>query len=507
MEFWATMTVMCSFAAVLISVPLIRRYEYRQDVGNEGSRIFVDQLKEVERDRELGMIANSDADSAKAEIERRLLSAAKNMTAPRPVSATWRTVSLVAVASLVILGSVNIYYLRGRPDLIQPVPSTAGTAASTAGSIAVPAQVAEATAGAAGTMGEVDGMIGQLAKRLEENPKDADGWRMLGWSYFNTQRYEESSQAYAKAVELVPTNLDYKAGYAEALVQAAQGIVTPKAQAIFAEVLKGDAKEERARFYDALAKEQAGELSQALDGWLALLADAPKNAGWVPEVKQRVVDLGKQTGRDVSASLQKPDSVLPDLGGSNVSEQQPIVASMIGKLSAKLEANPRDRDGWAMMIRSLKVSGDIEGARAALAKATSIFQDDESTRTQLLALAQSLGVAPNESTATVTTAPPVVGNTPTAPQISQEQMAAVQALPADDQQSMIQGMVQRLAEKLAESPHDADGWVRLIRARMVLNQPALAQEALKKAVAEFASDATAAAAIVSSARDLGVVLN
>ncbi len=85
-------------------------------------------------------------------------------------------------------------------------------------------------------------------------------------------------------------------------------------------------------------------------------------------------------------------------------------------------------------------------------------------------------------------------------------MAAVKALPAEDQQAMIKGMVERLAEKLAQSPHDSEGWLRLIRSRMVLNQPDLAREALKKALAEFAGDPAISNQIAASARQLGVVL-
>ena len=389
MALWIVLTVMCSLAVMLVTVPLVRRYENYKDVASAGTSIFTDQLREIERDRGLGVIGEKEAELAKIEIERRLIAAARNVTAPRPISPTWRTVALVAAVGFVVLGSVNFYALRGSPDKTgRPPPSPVAATAQE------PAQNAAGTP----TASEVDAMIGKLAKRLEQNPNDADGWRMLGWSYFNTQRYEESAAAYGKAMAIDPANPDYKAGHAEALVQNAQGMVTPRAQDLFAEVLKADPKELRARFYMALAREQAGDFSSALDGWLSLLADAPSDAGWVPDVKNRVADLAKKTGRDVSAAMTS------------------------------------------------------------------------------------------------------------APAISQEEMAAVKALPAEDQQAMIKGMVERLAEKLAQSPHDSEGWLRLIRSRMVLNQPDLAKEALKKALAEFAGDPAISNQIAASARQLGVVL-
>ena len=505
MTLWTVMTVMCAIAAVLVSIPLIRRYEHHKDMASAGTRIFADQLKELERDRNLGLIAASDADLAKTEIERRLIAAAKTVKDPRPVSNTWRNVALAAVAGLVILGSVNIYALQGRPDLLQP-PPPAPSQPAVANQATPPANPTPAQSAAAAASAEVDVMIAKLAARLAANPKDADGWRMLGWSYFNTQRYEESAAAYSRAVELEPTNIDYKAGYAESLVQAAQGIVIPQAKQLFAEILKSDPKEERARFYDALATEQSGDLPGALDRWMGLLADAPKDAGWIPDVKQRIADLGEKTKRDVS-SLLAGALVLPNLAsGTSVTpprDQQAMVDGMVAKLAAKLEANPKDRDGWAMMIRSLKVKGDVEGAKAALAKAVAIFADDQTTATQLTAMAQGLGV-----TATDAAVPAAaIAAAPVAPTLTPEAMASVQALPTTDQQEMVKGMVQRLDDRLAQSPHDAEGWLRLIKARMVLNQPDLAQAALKKAVAEFAEDTATSAQIVTSAGELGVKLD
>lgn len=485
MTLWIILTIMCSAAAVLVAVPLIRRYEaYGAREADAG--IYQDQLKEVERDRENGQIGQSEAELATVEIQRRLLASVKNAEAPRPVSPVWRTVAIAAAGGFVVLGAVNLYALNGRPDL--PAAQSATNAVTE--NAAVETQLPSATALGAGEIGTV---IGNLAAKMKKNPDDAEGWRMLGWSYFNTQRFEQSAEAYAKAVALVPDNIGYVAAYAEALVQSADGMVVPKARILFERVLQSDAKDQRARFYMALGREQAGEFEPALDMWIALLDDAPEGAGWLADVRQRIEDLGKKTGRDTSAILAK--SVVPVLdtaNGSIAGDQQASVEAMIGQLAAKLEGNPVDRDGWAMMIRSLKVKGDMAAARLALARAQDVFKDDVSTRNQITALAQSLDVTTD------------VPSSSSAPVISQEDIAAVTALPADDQQAMIRGMVDRLSDKLAEAPHDAEGWKRLIRSRMVLNQPRQAREALRKALAEFSTDIVTSDDIATVARGLGV---
>ena len=69
---------------------------------------------------------------------------------------------------------------------------------------------------------DVNTMIERLAARLEAAPEDSKGWRMLGWSYFNTGRYEQAATAYAKAVKLDPNSAELKLSYEEAKAKASE---------------------------------------------------------------------------------------------------------------------------------------------------------------------------------------------------------------------------------------------------------------------------------------------
>ena len=493
------LTILCSSVAVAVSIPLIRRYENAAAKKNNGAAVYQDQLKEVEKDQASGSISEPEAGQAKIEIQRRLLAAMRSPQVSRPLSPAWKGLALVSTAGLVILGSVNLYAYMGSPEL-STAPVTSQTAQNAAASPTMPApRAAASTAADEGQPMQVSDVIAKLAQRLKNNPADAEGWRMLGWSYFNTQRYQDSADAYSKAVTLETGNADYKSAYAEALVQAAEGVVTPKAKELVAEVLAKDAKESRARFYDALAHEQAGDQTGALDRWMSLLADAPLDAPWRDDVKQRVAELGKTTGRDVSTAV-----ILPSLPASNQqqlgqADQNAVVAGMIAKLAAKLEQNPKDRDGWAMMIRSLTVSGDKTGAEQALAKALEIFKEDPATVEGLKSLSQSAS-----QPAPANSAMPSTANAAIAPPITEEAKAAIQAMPAGDQQEMIKGMVARLATRLDGNPNDVDGWIKLLRAYAVLQDADKAKEAKGKALAAFSNDATSRSKIEAAAVELGM---
>ena len=210
------------------------------------------------------------------------------------------------------------------------------------------------------------------------------------------------------------------------------------------------------------------------------------------------------TGRDVSAvaGAQSPTPAASGNQPLSANEKNAMVDGMIAKLAQKLADNPKDRDGWAMMIRSLTVKGDKTGADKALSDALQIFKDDPATIEGLKSIAAD---AVSRSQA---------GGTPTDVQtgaiapdlntVDQNQKAAIQAMQPEDQQAMIKGMVAKLAARLDASPGDSDGWIKLMRAYMVLNDPANAKTALDKALVAFAADPEKLKTLQAAATELGV---
>ena len=69
---------------------------------------------------------------------------------------------------------------------------------------------------------------------------------------------------------------------------------------------------------------------------------------------------------------------------------------------------------------------------------------------------------------------------------------------------MIHQMVDRLAARLKANPKDAEGWVKLMRARTVLKDPAAATAAYHDAIKAFAGDAAQQSTLRDQARQIGV---
>jgi cytochrome c-type biogenesis protein CcmH len=91
---------------------------------------------------------------------------------------------------------------------------------------------------------------------------------------------------------------------------------------------------------------------------------------------------------------------------------------------------------------------------------------------------------------------------PKAPPMSDEQLAAAQSQSSDERQQMIRGMVDGLAEKLKGEPRNLEGWLRLIRARVVLKDTNAARTALAGARVALAGNAAALAQLEVLAKDL-----
>ena len=290
-------------------------------------------------------------------------------------------------------------------------------AGTTADVQALPMAVANpAAAGANTQLDDVDTMISRLEQRLQANPNDGEGYRMLGWSYQNTGKPAEAIKAYAQAVRLLPGRADVLAGYGEALVAVAADKVTPEAKAQFEAALRADAQQPRARFFLSLYKAQNGQEAAALEEWIALSNSATADQPWQGDVQKRINALAAKLGKDIKGRLKAPAiaasetpiiSSLPGIPAPGAgpdaaalaaadtlseAERQTMINGMVNGLAEKLKKNPQDPDGWAKLLRSRMVLKQTSEARADLANARKALAADPAKLQYVDAAAKELGL-------------------------------------------------------------------------------------------------------------------
>src|SRR5687767_11850079 len=115
MLLWIAMAVMTAAACLAVIVPLGRAR--RAAGGDPATSIYRDQLGELDRDVERGLIGVSEAVAARTEIARRLLHADDAARAqPPPLVAEPRRATTVAAIVAIPVVAVGLYLLLGSPQ-------------------------------------------------------------------------------------------------------------------------------------------------------------------------------------------------------------------------------------------------------------------------------------------------------------------------------------------------------------------------------------------------------
>jgi len=233
-------------------------------------------------------------------------------------------------------------------------------------------------------------LIARAERHLAENPNDGAGWDILAPIYFKTMRLGDAELAYRNAIRLLGPSPERLTGLGETLVAGNDGIVIEAARDAFAEAERLKSGNPRARFYLALALEQAGKAEEARAAFAALAADAPAGAPWLPLVREHLARTGG------AAAPAAPGPTAGDVAAANdmtPADRQAMIEGMVASLDAKLKDNPADFEGWMRLVRAYSVLKNEAKAGEALRAGLKAFPPEGEQGRQLLALAKELGVS------------------------------------------------------------------------------------------------------------------
>lgn len=227
--------------------------------------------------------------------------------------------------------------------------------------------------------------VAALEARTRDNPQDAEAWTELAARQFDAGRFAEAVSAYSSAIGLVPDRAALWSARGEARVMASERDPMPVAAVSDFETAFGlDPKDPRARYFLAVRQDLAGDHQGAIAAWLALLADTPPGAVWEADLRRTIEQVGKINGIEVAEELTEvkqpeptanpalaaiPGPSAEDLArasGMRPAEQRDMAESMVARLDARLKTNPRNVEGWIMLIRSRMTLGQPDQAKAAL---------------------------------------------------------------------------------------------------------------------------------------------
>src|SRR4051794_1952245 len=360
MMIWTVFALMTGAAVMAVLWPLSRWPT--TDQGGPDAQFYREQIAEIERDRERGLLSPAEAEAARIEAGRRLLRAvpagrAASDMVGEPALRRRRAASAVALSAVPLL-ALALYGAYGSPSL--------------------PGQPRATRLQADPQALDMASAVARVEAHLARHPEDGRGWEVIAPVYLRLGRVDEAVKAYATALRLLGEDAVRLTNYGEALVQASDGMVSADARAAFGHAASLDPGLAKAHYYLALAAEQDGDHAAARSHYATILSSSPPDAPWAPLVKERFARLGGEAAQAVVA-LPAP-------------ERNAAIKGMVEGLAARLDAQGGTPDEWGRLIRSYVVLGEREKAEAALDQARRSLGQDAAARRQVEAAAQALGL-------------------------------------------------------------------------------------------------------------------
>ncbi|NIA27730.1 MAG: hypothetical protein GWP02_06705 [Desulfobulbaceae bacterium] len=153
-------------------------------------------------------------------------------------------VAVVAIAAI----SAGLYYTNGDPD------------ASAGGS----------------DLPEMNDLLVDLAQRLDKNPDDLEGWKMLGRSYMAVSNFEGAISAFEHAIALDGgKNAETLVALAESMLAGSGGGIEGRIATLFEDALAVDENNPQALFYGGIGAFNRDDPELAARRWERLLGLNP----------------------------------------------------------------------------------------------------------------------------------------------------------------------------------------------------------------------------------------
>lgn len=351
--FWIIAGALTLAAAVALAVPLFDTRKFKSEDAF-ALEVYRDQLAELTRDEQRGLLTPEQAKAAQIEIERRILALdeGKRFKPARPPSHRLT----LAMAVILPLAGFGLYLMLGSPHL----PSQSAMD-----------RLAEERARTSPALQALEAKVGK-------SPSEAQSWIDLGRAYVDVERAKDAKDAFAKAMALGRKEPDLLRQFAHAAILADGGRVAADAQSALRRALSADPSDPTARFFLALAKAQNQDVEGALADWLTLERQLPPGAPLGQLLAENIDTAARQLGKDPAKLPGRAGAAAP--AGPSADEmaaaaqmtpeqRQAFIESMVERLAAKMKEEPENIEGWIRLANAYGVLEKRTEARAALAEA------------------------------------------------------------------------------------------------------------------------------------------
>ncbi|MGR3270341.1 c-type cytochrome biogenesis protein CcmI [Thalassococcus profundi] len=404
--FWIVTAVLAIVVSATLGMALLRGRRPEGDAGDYDLRVYRDQLREIARDAERGVIAPEEAERLRTEVSRRILAA--DASAGGAASDAGRqparlgAVAAAVMAPALIGGGYGLYLQLGAPGYGDLALADRKAAAEQARETRPTQAAAEQQAGpgtpAADASPDYLDLVTKLRTAVQERPDDLQGQVLLARSEAALGNYVAAYEAQENIVRIKgdeATARDY-ADLADMMILAAGGYVSPEAERVLEAALTRDPQNGVARYYGGLMWAQTGRPDAAFRLWEPLLRDSAPTDPWVPPIRAQIEEMAYRAGVQ-NFSLPPledgPAQTGPALPGPSAGDmeaaqdmspeaRQEMIRGMVARLSDRLATEGGSPEEWARLIAAYAVLGNEGQAIAIWDDAKEVFAgNDEALET------------------------------------------------------------------------------------------------------------------------------
>lgn len=379
---WILGFLVCIVIIILIVRSIIAPHELDIGVASKDLLIYKDQLIEVEKDLEKGILNKIESDAARIEVSRRILLADKRSKSENTITKNPKILSRLVTATIflfILVGTFSTYAYIGNPTLKDmPLKSRLAQAQENRSNrisqenaeLLVPDENIEAP-------DDYLDLVSKLRSAMQDRPNDMQGLRLLALHEFRLGKYRSARKAHTQIINILGNKATAKdfVDFAEVMIVATNGYVSPEAESTLRRALELTPNDGRARYYSGLSMAQNGRPDVALRLWKNLLNEGPENAPWIPLIKEQIIDIARLAGVNLSEDqLPGPNSEQID-SAKNMSDQErmEMIQGMVTSLSNRLANEGGSVNEWARLIRALGVLGETTSASNIWKEAQNVF--------------------------------------------------------------------------------------------------------------------------------------
>lgn len=284
--------MMAGALAAVLPALLARREAQTSDRGAANIALLRRSLEDNDAELRAGAIDRDQWESARREIERRVVEESPVTDGTEPVAAAAGRSPRIALLLAIVLpvAAVALYIAVGEPRAISGKPP-----------------VQEEAGARAVENDRIQAMAEGLAKKLASAPEDAEGWAMLGRTYAYLGRLQEAMYAVEEAMKRRPEDAHLLADYADMYAATkGGGSLAGEPEKFIKRALALDANQPKALALAGTIAFQKKDFATAARYWERALAVMPEDSGFAKQIAAGLAEarvaLGQTQPKSVGAS-------------------------------------------------------------------------------------------------------------------------------------------------------------------------------------------------------------